>query len=285
MIQSNGYVLMMKGVTKRFGKGEAAVTAVDAVDLYVSAGEILLIMGPSGSGKTTLLTMAGGLLRPSSGQIQIDGLPITKLTDRQLSRMRREKIGFIFQSFNLLPALSAIENVLVALNLAGKKGHDAIERATQLLKDFGLERRARFRPDQLSGGERQRVSVARALANDPNLVLADEPTANLDSQRGHEVMELLGAIAKRRGKTVVIVSHDQRIRDIADRVLWLEDGRFRDLTAVIHDPVCGMALDESRAVASAAYLGQTYHFCAAGCQKLFEEDPARFAPSGPSSRH
>jgi len=195
MIQSNGYVLMMKGVTKRFGKGEAAVTAVDAVDLYVSAGEILLIMGPSGSGKTTLLTMAGGLLRPSSGQIQIDGLPITKLTDRQLSRMRREKIGFIFQSFNLLPALSAIENVLVALNLAGKKGHDAIERATQLLKDFGLERRARFRPDQLSGGERQRVSVARALANDPNLVLADEPTANLDSQRGHEVMELLGAIA------------------------------------------------------------------------------------------
>lgn len=279
MNRSNGYVLEMERVTKRFGSGQAAVVAVDEVDLRVSAGEIVLIMGPSGSGKTTLLTMAGGLLRPTSGEILVDGLPITRLSDKELSRMRREKIGFIFQSFNLLPALTALENVLVALNLAGKMGRDAVDRAGQLLKDFGMEGRARFRPEQLSGGERQRVSVARALANDPSLVLADEPTANLDARRGHEVMELLRAIAKRRGKTVVIVSHDQRIRDIADRVLWLEDGRFRDLSAIIRDSVCGMALDESRAAASTVYLGKTYYFCAAGCKVLFDEDPARFAAS------
>ena len=275
----NGYVLEMEAVTKRFGSDDAAVVAVDGVDLRVSPGEIVLIMGPSGSGKTTLLTMAGGLLRPSAGEIYVDGQDITRLSDRAVSRMRREKIGFIFQSFNLLPALSSLENILVALNLAGNKGRGAMDRAAQLLKDFGLEGRSRFRPEQLSGGERQRVSVARALANGPSLVLADEPTANLDSRRGHEVMELLRAIAKRQGKTVVIVSHDQRIRDIADLVLWLEDGRFRDLSTIIHDPVCGMALDESRAAASAVYLGRTYYFCAAGCKALFDEDPARFAAS------
>jgi putative ABC transport system ATP-binding protein len=279
MNQSNRHVLEMEAVTKRFGSGEAAVVAVDGVDLTVAAGEIVLIMGPSGSGKTTLLTMAGGLLKPTAGEIRVDGLAITGLSDRELSRMRREKIGFVFQSFNLLPALSALENVLVALNLAGKKGRGALERATQLLQDFEMEGRSQFRPEQLSGGERQRVSLARALANDPSLVLADEPTANLDSRRGHEVMELLRSIAKRQGRTVVIVSHDQRIRDIADRVLWLEDGRFRDLATVIHDPVCGMALDESRAAASSVYLGRTYHFCAAGCKKLFDEDPARFVMS------
>lgn len=152
MNRSNGYVLEMERVTKKFGSGQATVVAVDEVDLRVSAGEIVLIMGPSGSGKTTLLTIAGGLLRPTSGEILVDGLPITRLSDKELSRMRREKIGFIFQSFNLLPALTALENVLVALNLAEKMGRDAVDRAGQLLKDFGMGGRARFRPEQLSGG-------------------------------------------------------------------------------------------------------------------------------------
>lgn len=276
MNRYNGHILGMEGVSKVFGSGDALVKAVNGVDLLVSAGEIVLIMGPSGSGKTTLLTMAGGLLRPTAGEVWVDGQAVTDLSGRELSRMRLEKIGFIFQSFNLLPSLSALENVGVALNLAGKKGRGAMDRAAQLLSDFGLEGRARFRPEQLSGGERQRVSVARALANDPSLVLADEPTANLDSRRGHEVMELLRTIAKRRGKTVVIVSHDQRIRDIADRVLWMEDGCLKDLSALIHDPVCGMALDESRAATTEVYMGQTYYFCAAGCRELFTEDPARF---------
>ncbi|MBI2830363.1 MAG: ABC transporter ATP-binding protein, partial [Chloroflexi bacterium] len=192
-------------------------------------GEIVLIMGPSGSGKTTLLTIAGGLLRPTSGLVKVEGEDISRLPDATLSSLRREKIGFVFQSFNLLGALTALENVLVALNLAGQKDNAALAKAKKLLTDFGLGNRLHFRPDKLSGGEKQRVSIARALANDPDLILADEPTANLDSQRGHEVMELLRDVAKKQGKTVVIVSHDQRIMDIADRVMWLEDGKLWEM--------------------------------------------------------
>ena len=222
----NGVILDVHGLTKTFGSGRAIVHAVDGIDLSVRRGELVLIMGPSGSGKTTLLTLIGGLLRPTSGTVRVNGREITALKERQLTKFRRHYLGFVFQSFNLLESLNARENVEVALNFAGVGGRKARRHATTLLTDLGMADRLRAKPQTLSGGERQRVSIARALANDPQLILADEPTANLDSRHGHEVVELLHDIAKTQHRTIVIVSHDHRIRDVADRVLWLQDGRF-----------------------------------------------------------
>src|SRR6266508_98740 len=219
-------ILDVRGLTKVFGAGRAAVRAVDAIDLSVRRGELVLVMGPSGSGKTTLLTLIGGLLRPTSGTVRVNGLEITRLKEAKLTKFRRHYLGFIFQSFNLLESLNARENVEVALNFAGIGGRKARKRATALLTDLGMSDRLRAKPRTLSGGERQRVSIARALANDPQLILADEPTANLDSRHGHEVVELLHDIARQQQRTIIIVSHDHRIRDVADRVLWLQDGRF-----------------------------------------------------------
>jgi len=219
-------ILEVHGLTKVFGSGRAAVRAVDGLSLKVRRGELVLVMGPSGSGKTTLLTLIGGLLRPTSGIVRVNGLEITSLKERQLTKFRRHYLGFIFQSFNLLESLNARENVEAALNFAGVGGRRARKRAVQLLSDLGMADRLRARPRTLSGGERQRVSIARALANDPQLILADEPTANLDSRHGHEVVELLHDIARQQQRTIIIVSHDHRIRDVADRVFWLQDGRF-----------------------------------------------------------
>jgi putative ABC transport system ATP-binding protein len=221
-------VLRAEGVTKVFGTGRTQVRAVDGIDLSAASGEILLIMGPSGSGKTTLLTIIGGLLRPTSGSVFVDGIEISKLRQSQMPRVRREHVGFVFQTFNLLDALTTQENVEVALNVAGVSGREAHDRARALLIEAGLEGRLNFKARDLSGGEKQRVSIARALANHPRLLLADEPTANLDSRHGHEVMTLLHDLAKQQGRTAVVVSHDTRLLDIADRVLWLEDGRVRD---------------------------------------------------------
>ncbi len=225
-------IVEAQAVTKVFGSGDTAVRAIDGVDLAIQRGEILLVMGPSGSGKTTLLTIIGGLLRPTSGTVRIDGRDISAMKESELHQVRRNLVGFVFQVFNLLEPLSVLENVEVVQNLAGKNGRRARENAEVLLRDLGLGHRLRFRPDSLSGGEKQRVSIARALANDPRLILADEPTANLDSRHGHEVVALLRDIAKQQGRTVVIVSHDDRIREVADRVLWLEDGRLADLERV-----------------------------------------------------
>ena len=219
-------ILEVHDLTKVFGSGRAAVRAVDRLSLSVRRGELVLVMGPSGSGKTTLLTLIGGLLSPTSGIVRVNGLEITSLKERQLTEFRRHYLGFIFQSFNLLESLNARENVEAALNFAGVGGRKARKRATALLTDLGMADRLRARPHTLSGGERQRVSIARALANDPQLILADEPTANLDSRHGHEVVELLHDIAKQQRRTIIIVSHDHRIRDVADRILWLQDGRF-----------------------------------------------------------
>jgi putative ABC transport system ATP-binding protein len=222
----NEIILDVRGLTKTFGSGRATVQAVDGIDLSIHRGELVLIMGPSGSGKTTLLTLIGGLLHPTSGTVRVNGRDITSLKERQLTKFRRHYLGFVFQSFNLLESLNARENVEVALNFAGIRGRKARKRATGLLTDLGMADRLGGKPKELSGGERQRVSIARALANDPQLILADEPTANLDSRHGHEVVELLHDIAKAQRRTIVIVSHDHRIRDVADRVLWLQDGRF-----------------------------------------------------------
>jgi putative ABC transport system ATP-binding protein len=228
-------------------------------------------MGPSGSGKTTLLTMLGGLLRPTGGAIVVGGHELTALSESQLPELRAHTFGFIFQDFNLMPSLSARENVEIALNIAGVHGRAAHERAQQLLERLGLTERIGFLPEQLSGGEKQRVAIARALANEPALILADEPTANLDSHHGREVMRELRRIAKDEGRSIVIVSHDQRLKDIADRVLWLEDGRFSREDELVVDPVCGMSLERADARNSLEADGETYWFCCQGCQHEFAE--------------
>ena len=219
-------VLEVRGLTKEFVSGKTSVLATDHVDLEVRRGEIVLLMGPSGSGKTTLLTMIGGLLRPTSGTIRIGGREITSLAESDLYEVRRHVVGFVFQVFNLLEPLSVLENVVIPLNLAGESGKDANLRARSALSDVGMSERVDFKPSSLSGGEKQRVSIARALVHDPELVLADEPTDNLDSKNGYDVVVLLRDMAKTTGRTVIIVSHDHRIREIADRVLWLEDGKL-----------------------------------------------------------
>lgn len=263
--------LRMKGVTKIYGVGQIQVRAVDDVQFEAWPGEIVLIMGPSGSGKTTLITMAGCLLRPTQGSIEIDGEEINTAKEDLLTKIRKEKIGFIFQSFNLLQNLNVFENILVPLGLAGVKRDLANKKALGLINTFDLFQRKDFRPARLSGGEKQRVSIARALANDPKLILADEPTANLDSKRGREVMRLLGSVAKNMGKTVVIVSHDERLREIADRILWLEDGRFKEMELMEHDPNCGMKVEKTAATPQLETPAKTYYFCSKECKKEFEE--------------
>lgn len=271
-------LLRLTNLTKVFGEGPTLVRAVDDVSLDVNEGELLLIMGPSGSGKTTLLTMIGGLLRPTSGSVRIDGREITNLSERALAHVRRDIVGFIFQSFNLWESLSALENVELVLNIAGKSGEAARDRAEQLLADRGLANRAHFRSRDLSGGEKQRLSIARALANEPRLILGDEPTANLDSRHGRDVMRVLRDTAKSGGRAVVVVSHDQRIREVADRVLWLEDGRLGDMSRLVRDPVCGMSLEEAGAV-TLLFSDKRYYFCSQGCMREFEQAPESYVSS------
>jgi putative ABC transport system ATP-binding protein len=266
--------VVIRGLSKVFGDGETRVSAVSGLDLELARGEITLIMGPSGSGKTTLLSMLGGLLRPSEGEIVVSGVDIAALDESRLPPFRAKTFGFIFQDFNLIASLSARENVEVALNIAGRHGGDARQRAKALLDDLGLADRADFPVEKLSGGEKQRVAIARAVANAPTLILADEPTANLDSRHGAETMRLLRALAKEQRTTVVIVSHDARLRQIADRVLWLEDGAFKALDALVRDPVCGMLLEPDRAAVTLQAHGVTYYFCAAGCRDEFERNRA-----------
>ena len=220
-------ILSMQGITKVFGSGERAVTALDDVSLEANAGEVVLVMGPSGSGKTTLLTIAGALLRPTRGTVRVCDIDTTKMSESQLASIRRERVAFIYQSFNLLEALTALENVALVTADRSIDGATSQGRAKELLVRLGLSHRLNSLPKHLSDGEKQRVAIARALAKDPALMLADEPSANLDAKRGHEVMELLRQKALEANKAVIIVSHDHRIRDVADRVVWLEDGRLR----------------------------------------------------------
>ena len=265
--------LRLQNVTKVYGVGEAAVTALDSVDFSARAGEVVMIMGPSGAGKTTFLTIAGALLRPTSGTIEIAGTDITGLKEKDLPAVRREKVGFIFQSFNLLESLTALENVrLVMTDITPRS---ATNRARELLNMLGLSRRLKSLPKNLSGGEKQRVAIARALANNPDLILADEPTANLDSARGQEVMQLLRQIALDMGQSVVIVSHDHRIREVTHRVLWLEDGRFRADVITACDAVCGQLVEVEGAL-TVSFNGMSYYFCAEQCLKLFEAAPRRY---------
>lgn len=224
-------VLEFDCVSKVYASGDTHVHALREIDLTVREREVVVIMGPSGAGKTTFLTIAGALMKPTSGRVIIGGIDATALDERELPKVRQEKIGFIFQNFNLLEALTASENVELAMAMRGIGGRPARARAHQLLEIMGVADRERNVPKHLSGGQKQRVAIARALANNPDLVLADEPTANLDSKRGQEVMELLRMVTRELNKTVVAVTHDLRTRQLADRVLWLEDGEFRDISS------------------------------------------------------
>ncbi len=229
-------VLEFHDVSKVYTTGAVDVWALRDITLSVQEREVISIMGPSGAGKTTFLTIAGALMRPTSGRVIGSGADATALDERRLPRLRQEKIGFIFQNFNLLDALTALQNVQLVMATRGIAGRGAEARVHALLGAVGMEHRQGNLPKMLSGGEKQRVAIARALANNPDLILADEPTANLDSKRGREIMELLRMVAKELGKTVITVSHDLRIRDLADRVLWLEDGHLQEIAAGEHLP-------------------------------------------------
>ena len=220
-------VIDVKNVRKEFSTKYVTVVAIDDVSFEVEKGEVVLILGPSGSGKTTLLSMIGCIMTPTSGEIRVDGKKTTGMSEQDLVRMRRGHIGFVFQSFNLLRDLTVQENVEIALNLNGIKGKEARERARDVLTDLGMQERLTFLPADLSGGEKQRVSIARAMVNSPKILLADEPTGNLDSKTGQIVGNLLKTQAKEHEASTVVVTHDNRIESIADKILFLEDGMLK----------------------------------------------------------
>ncbi|HEY7433032.1 MAG TPA: ABC transporter ATP-binding protein [Streptosporangiaceae bacterium] len=222
-------LLRARGLRKDYGSGGGLVRAVDEVDLDVAAGETLAVMGPSGCGKSTLLHLLGGLDRPTAGEVWLAGESLGRLSERGLARLRRSAVGFVFQAFHLLDELTAVENVELPALLAGRSPREARHRAAGLLERVGLADRARFLPAALSGGQRQRVAVARALVADPLVVLADEPTGNLDSEATLEVLRLFESLHA-SGQTLVIVTHDARIAATADRMISMRDGAFADET-------------------------------------------------------
>ncbi|BBH22393.1 ABC transporter ATP-binding protein [Paenibacillus baekrokdamisoli] len=216
--------LILENVNKIYGEGETAVTALQKVSLNVKEGEFVAVVGPSGSGKSTFLSIAGALLSPSSGRILINQKDITNLSSREMSAVRVKNLGFIFQASNLVPYLKVLDQLLLVSKLAGKGGKEAEQKAKALLEQVGLLQRMNYYPEKLSGGERQRVAIARAFMNDPGVILADEPTASLDSKRGRAVVELIASEVKQRGKAAVMVTHDERVLDLCDRIVTIKDG-------------------------------------------------------------
>jgi putative ABC transport system ATP-binding protein len=221
----------LRSASKSYGDGEAAVHAVRDVDLVIDEGELVVVAGPSGSGKTTLLQLLGALDRPSGGEVLFQGRDLARTGDGELTRLRLGTIGFVFQQFNLIPTLTAAQNVEVALAPRVSSAGERRERVQRLLKSVGLAHRAEHLPGQLSGGEQQRIAIARALANEPRVVLADEPTGNLDSDTGKEIVELLASLGREGRQTVVIVTHDVQIAENAPRVVRMKDGRLLGVPA------------------------------------------------------
>lgn len=216
--------LILENVNKIYGEGETAVTALQKVSLNVKEGEFVAVVGPSGSGKSTFLSIAGALLSPSSGRILINQKDVTNLSSSELSEVRVKNLGFIFQASNLVPYLKVMDQLLLVSRLAGMSGKDAERKAKSLLDQVGLLHRMNYYPEKLSGGERQRVAIARSFMNDPGVILADEPTASLDSKRGRAVVELIASEVKQRGKAAVMVTHDERVLDLCDRIVTIKDG-------------------------------------------------------------
>lgn len=219
-------VLEAVDVVKELGSGAGKVFALKGVSVALRPSELTLLMGPSGSGKTTLLSILGCIMKPTRGEVRVVGQSTAGLSAEELARIRRDHIGFIFQSYNLFPTLTALENVRIALDVRGQSGFKAAARSEEVLRDVGLAHRLRYHPGSMSGGEQQRVAVARAIASSPSVVLADEPTAALDTENGHAVMALLARIAKEQKRSVLVVTHDPRTLPYADRVVRIEDGKI-----------------------------------------------------------
>lgn len=226
--------ISIRELSKVYGSGPTAFKALHSIDLEVHGGEILMLLGPSGSGKTTLLSIMGAILEASSGSVRVRGTEIVGRREADLPRIRLENIGFIFQGFNLFPALNAQENVELAMQLRGRTGPAARKRAAELLDQMGLKGKHKTYPRDMSGGQKQRVAIARALAGDPPIILADEPTASLDSTSGLIVIELMQSLAKKEGRAVVVVTHDPRVLSYADRTIHIADGKIQDHPAPGH---------------------------------------------------
>ncbi|EAC3100604.1 ABC transporter ATP-binding protein [Listeria monocytogenes] len=220
--------LMMKNISKNYQDGEQVIEVLKNVSLEVAQGEFVAIVGPSGAGKSTFLSIAGALLSPTEGEIAIGGKVLNDLTSKELTKVRFDKVGFIFQGANLIPYLNVRDQLLVIAELSGEKGRGAKEKADELLKELGLTARENNYPESLSGGEKQRVAIARALMNDPDIILADEPTASLDANRGHKVVQMIADEVKRKNKAAIMVTHDERVLDLVDRVIRIEDGYLKD---------------------------------------------------------
>ncbi|EIP9797266.1 ABC transporter ATP-binding protein [Listeria monocytogenes] len=220
--------LMMKNISKNYQDGEQVIEVLKNVSLEVAQGEFVAIVGLSGAGKSTFLSIAGALLSPTEGEIAIGGKVLNDLTSKELTKVRLDKVGFIFQGANLIPYLNVRDQLLVIAELSGEKGRGAKEKADELLKELGLTARENNYPESLSGGEKQRVAIARALMNDPDIILADEPTASLDANRGHKVVQMIADEVKRKNKAAIMVTHDERVLDLVDRVIRIEDGYLKD---------------------------------------------------------
>jgi len=224
MNENKRTIVRVVGVKKTFTMGKQTLEALKGVDLEIYAGEYISIMGPSGSGKSTLFNMIGGLDKPSEGKVFIDEVDISQLDAYELAWLRNRKIGYIFQTFNLIPVMTALENVTLPMTFAGMHADDAQDKGIELLKLVGLGERFQHKPLELSGGQQQRVAVARSLANDPAIILADEPTGNLDLTTGGEIIELLQKLSSERGVTVISATHDYKMLNVSDRVVWVRDG-------------------------------------------------------------
>ncbi|MDA0321407.1 MAG: ABC transporter ATP-binding protein [Verrucomicrobia bacterium] len=222
-------LISVRDLRKEFDLGKVKVHALKDIDLDVYRGEYLSVMGPSGSGKSTLFNMIGALDKPSGGKLEVAGVELSRLSPRKLAHFRGNYIGYVFQAYNLLPAYDAVTNVCMPLLFSGKTPMQATTRAKEVLTIVGLEHRLTHRPDELSGGQQQRVAIARALANDPAIILADEPTANLDLNTGAEIIALLSKLSREMGVTVITATHDHKMLDVSDRILWIADGRVKRL--------------------------------------------------------
>lgn len=217
----------MKNISKNYQDGEQVIEVLKNVSLEVAQGEFVAIVGPSGAGKSTFLSIAGALLSPTEGEIAIGGTTLNNMSEKALTKVRLDKVGFIFQGANLIPYLNVRDQLLVIAELSGEKGSAAKERADKLLQELGLTARQNNYPESLSGGEKQRVAIARALMNDPDIILADEPTASLDASRGHKVVQMIADEVKRKNKAAIMVTHDERVLDLVDRVIRIEDGYLK----------------------------------------------------------